>query len=146
LSLLINIGTEFYLSKMKYIKQLVPLALILSLLSCGGDDEVNLDNLIGTWKFGSFFLDGLGATASGNISFNEDNTGEMDLWYIVENDTLTKQGSFSYTQTAAEVIITLNSSNMTWNRAENKSDEQEFHFNETINQTEYGLIFDLIPE
>ena len=123
---------------MKTLKITLCICLLFSFLSCE-DDDSNDTNIIGTWKFGSLFVDGFESTASGTISFEDATNGQMDLWYVVENDTLTKSGNFTYTANAEEVSILLNSNTEVWRRAVNLSDEQEFHFDETINSIEYNL-------
>jgi len=69
------------------------LLLAVILCSCGDDD---LDNLTGSWTFGSAFVDGTGTTAAGVIDFNADNRGSADFYFLIASDTLRKQGSFTY--------------------------------------------------
>ena len=125
--------------------KLIPFLLIFLCFSCKDNDDTS-SNLLGVWKFGSCFVDGVGTPAEGTISFNSDIPSQMDLWYIVENDTISKQGEFSYSETNEELSIELATDNYTWTKAVDKRNEQEFQFKETVNQIEYNIVFDLIPE
>jgi len=128
---------------MRYTKFIIFLITVFTIFSCAKENE--LGNLSGTWKFGSAFVNGIGTNASGTITFDATNTGEIDIWVIVENDTIFKQGTFTYTETTEAVDLSLNNTSLILNRSVNKKREQEFEFFETVNNVEYGVILDLIP-
>jgi hypothetical protein len=130
---------------MKLSKILFAFSLLVIMFSCSEDTT---DYLEGQWGFGNLFVNGAGATGSTDaiVSFAPDNTGEMDLWYIVQNDTIFKNGGFSYTATLDTVFISFNGIDEKWIRRDNIENEQEFQFNETVNQIEYSIIFDLVRQ
>jgi len=76
---------------MKYTKLLIFLIAVLAICSCKKEND--LGNLPGTWKFGAAFVNGAGTSASGTITFDATNTGEMDIWVLVETDTIFKHRS-----------------------------------------------------
>ena len=127
---------------MKFSKLLTLIVVVFCCVSCQKKDQ--LGNLIGTWTFGACFVDGSGTPASGTINFGQ-TSSELEIWYVVEGDTLFKKVPIDYTETLEEVLVEFGTDNYSWERVVNKKKEQEFHFKEVVNQIEYKIVFDLIP-
>ena len=130
---------------MKNLKLILPLLFILSILSCTKEDDVT-GRLIGTWVFGSAFVDGLGTTASGSITFGENNQNEIDVWYLIEADTIRLEDAFVFIETSTNVELILGNRSINFSRNDNTNNKQEFQFNTFHNQKEYSIIFDMIRE
>lgn len=118
--------------------------LALSIVAC--DNEPNPVDLNGNWKTKNAFVDGLGTSALGTITFSDQTENTMNVWYVVEGDTITKNGVFTYTASNEALQIDLNGTKLNWRRADNRAEEQEFQFDEMINQKEYNIILEFVPE
>jgi hypothetical protein len=70
----------------------------------------------------------------------------MDVWYLIESDTIFMQGSFVFIESVENVEIIFDNSTIQFNRKVNKNTEQEFEFSTSHNQIEHSVIFDMIPE
>lgn len=105
---------------------------ITTYFSCGKSDP--LDNLDGTYKLSSVFVDGKGSTGSGEITFlGVTKTGIITLKYVIDNAEFSLDGTFEFI--ADEKTITLNpnkTDKVVWNRNVDESKEQEIEFNQTL--------------
>lgn len=122
---------NFFNMKSKLNIFLLPI-IILSIFSCGKSDP--LDNLDGTYKLSSVFVDGKGSTGSGEVTFlGITKTGSLALKYVIDKVEFSLDGTFAFI--ADEKIITLNPNTpdqVVWNRNVDESKEQEIEFNQTL--------------
>lgn len=141
--------------KLSTILLLAMLALIC--ISC--EDEPEMNNIPATWRMGNTFVDGIGTNSGGTVQFNEDLTGEMDFWVLVEADTFAREGVFSYTESRDSLFINLDrvtttatndtmfvsfqEENLAWEIRESLADALEVEFGVNVDQTEYSVILDM---
>ncbi len=120
---------------MKIIRSL-PIAAVfflftLSLISCQDDDPYA--NLTGSYTLSSSTVDGSSAgPVSGNLNFNSDKSGDIDISYVVGNTQYSLEGNFNFT--ADENTLTLNpgaSDEEKWTRVEDEKNKQSFAFDVT---------------
>ena len=111
-----------------------------SFISCDKDDADPLEHLIGTWSLSEVNVDGQAGTGTGSITFNEDLTGTLALTYTGGGIQITRGGSFTYSATNDDISFSGSGVDpFTWERTENKSDEQEFEFVETVLSNDYDV-------
>ena len=129
---------------MKSFQLITSLLITLLIFSCGKKED-SLDNLQGTWRFGAAYLDGAGTTASGTLFFGEGTAGEMDVWFLIESDTIFKQGTFTFSQTVENITFELQDETIVATRSDNLINAQEFSFPVVHDEVEYSVIFDMVP-
>ena len=129
---------------MKSLQLITSLLILLLFISCDKKED-SLDNLQGSWRFGSAFIDGVGTTASGTLFFGDGIAGEMDIWFLIDTDTIYKQGMFTFSESVETITFEFQSETITANRSENLPNAQEFEFPVLHNNVEYSVIFDMIP-
>src|SRR5688500_4460016 len=111
-----------------------------SFIACNKDDADPLEHLVGTWTLSSVNVDGQAGSGTGTITFNEDLTGTLALTYIGGGIQITRGGSFTYSATNDEIDFSGSGADpFTWERTENKNDEQEFEFVETVGADNYDV-------
>jgi hypothetical protein len=130
---------------MKGFKLIITLCITLSIISCQKEENYQ-GKVLGTWTFGSVFIDGVGSTAFGTINFQEENQSSMNVIYLIETDTIFMQGPFVFTESAENVEIIFDNNTILFKRKVNKNNEQEFEFKVNHNQLEHSVVFDMVPE
>ena len=124
------------------ISKLFALLIIVCLFTACKDDE-QVNHLPGSWRLGSSFVDGFGSNGMGGMEFNEDLSGEMEFWVLIENDTFRREGAFTYTHDRENVLINLGQEDLVWSRQEDTATEQEFSFDVLFQGVEYNVIIEM---
>lgn len=126
----------------KIFQLLLLTASVLFFQSCGEDDPYA--NLSGRFNLSKAFVDGVGTSGGGFITFNPDKTATLEVEYRIDVTTFSIQGT-NIPFTATDLLLTLNPGTATeqkWNRGVDESDEQEIDFN----QIEQGKTRNVILE
>jgi hypothetical protein len=110
---------------------------IILLSSCSKEDK--LGNLPGTWLLNKVTVDDEASTGTGSLTFNEE-IGTMSLSFVVENTTVSYEGTFSYTETEDEVTLQGGPGNtIILKRVTNTSKKQVFELTQFIDVKSYSV-------